>query len=71
MLLAQMILKLLTINIIKNNINNVIYLSNSSSHFAYASFIQALKQVSMMNTFNFKQLQKSIFTFNVQFSNIF
>ena len=64
-------IKVLAINIMKNNINNVMYLSNSSSHFSYLIFIQALKQVSMMNSFNFKQLQKSIFTFNVQFSNIF
>jgi len=64
-------IKILAINIMKNNINNVIYLSNSSSHFSYVSFIEALNQVSMMNSFNFKQLQKSIFTFNVQFSNIF
>lgn len=64
-------IKILAINIMKNNINNVMYLSNSSSHFAYLCFIQALNQVSMMNSFNFKQLQKSIFTFNVHFSNIF
>ena len=64
-------IKVLAINIMKNNINNVMYLSNSSSHFAYLCFIQALNQVSMMNSFNFKQLQRSIFTFNVQFSNIF
>jgi hypothetical protein len=64
-------IKILAINIMKNNINNVMYLSNSSSHFAYLCFINALNQVSMMNSFNFKQLQKSIFTFNVQFSNIF
>ena len=64
-------IKILAINIMKKNINNVMYLSNSSSHFAYICFIQALNQVSMMNSFNFKQLQKSIFTFNVQFSNIF
>ena len=64
-------IKVLAINIMKNNINNVMYLSNSSSHFAYLCFINALNQVSMMNSFNFKQLQKSIFTFNVQFSNIF
>ena len=64
-------IKILAINIMKNNINNVMYLSNSSSHFAYLCFIQALNQVSMMNSFNFKELQKSIFTFNVQFSNIF
>ena len=64
-------IKILAINIMKNNINNVMYLSNSSSHFAYLYFINALNQVSMMNSFNFKQLQRSIFTFNVQFSNIF
>ena len=64
-------IKFLAINIMKNNINNVMYLSNSSSHFAYLCFIKALNQVSMMNSFNFKQLQRSIFTFSVQFSNIF
>ena len=64
-------IKVLAINIMKNNMNNAMYLSNSSSHFAYLCFIQALNQVSMMNSFNFKQLQRSIFTFNVQFSNIF
>jgi hypothetical protein len=64
-------IKILAINIMKNNINNVMYLSNSSSHFVYLCFINALNQVSMMNSFNFKQLQRSIFTFNVQFSNIF
>jgi hypothetical protein len=60
----------LAINFTKNNLNNVIYLLNSSSHMAYLCFVQALNQVSMMNSFHFKQLQKSIFTFNVQFSNI-
>lgn len=64
-------IKGLAINLMKNNIKNVMYLSNSSSHFAYLCFIRALNQVSMMNSFHFKQLQKSIFTFNVQFSNIF
>ena len=64
-------IKILAINIMKNNINNVMYLSNSSSHFVYLCFINALNQISMMNSFNFKQLQRSIFTFNVQFSNIF
>lgn len=64
-------IKILAINLMKNNIKNVMYLSNSSSHFAYLCFIQSLNQMSMMNSFQFKQLQKSIFTFNVQFSNIF
>ena len=63
-------IKLLSINLMKNNIKSVMYLSNSSSHFAYIFFIQALNQLSMTNSFHFKQLQKSIFTFNVQFSNI-
>jgi len=63
-------IKIFSINLVKNNIKNVMYLSNSSSHVAYLCFIQALNQVSMMNSFHFKQLQKSIFTFNVQFSNI-
>ena len=63
-------IKNLTINLMKNNINNVMYLGNNSSHFAYLCFVQTLNQISMMNSFHFKQLEKSIFTFNVQFSNI-
>ena len=63
-------IKLLSINHMKNNIKSVMYLSNSSSQFAYLFFIQALNQLSVMNSFHFKQLQKSIFTFNVHFSNI-
>ena len=63
-------IKILAINLVKNNIKNVMYLSNSSSHLAYLCFVQALNQVSMVNSFHSKQLQKSIFTFNVQFSNI-
>ena len=63
-------IKLLSINLMKNNIKSVMYLSNGSSQFAYLFFIQALNQLSVMNSFHFKQLQKSIFTFNVHFSNI-
>ena len=63
-------IKILAFNLVKSNIKNVMYLSNSSSHLAYLCFVQALNQVSMMNSFHSKQLQKSIFTFNVQFSNI-
>ena len=63
-------IRMLTINLMKSNINNIMYLTNSSSHFAYLCFIQALNQVSMMNMPYFKQLEKSIFTFNYQFSNI-
>ena len=63
-------IKNLSINLMKNNINNVMYLGNNSSQFAYLCFVQTLNQISMMNSFHFKQLEKSIFTFNVQFSNI-
>ena len=64
-------IKILSINLMKNNLNNVMYLTNSSSHFAYLCFIQALNQLSMMNYLHFKQLEKSILTFTYQFSNIF
>ena len=63
-------IKNLSINLMKNNINNVMYLGNNSSHFAYLCFVQTINQISMMNSFHFKLLEKSIFTFNVQFSNI-
>ena len=63
-------IKNLSINLMKNNINNIMYLGNNSSHFAYLCFVQTLNQISMMNSFHFKLLEKSIFTFNVQFSNI-
>ena len=63
-------IKTIAINLMKNNINNIMYLTNNSSHFAYLCFIQALNQVSMMNSLLSKQMQKSIFTFNYQFSNI-
>ena len=61
----------LAINLMKNNINNENYLINTASHFSYLCFIQALNQVSIMNSLFFKQLQKTIFTFNYQFGNIF
>ncbi len=64
-------IKILSINLMKNNLNNVMYLTNSSSHFAYLCFIQALNQLSMMNSLHFKQLEKSILTFTYQFANIF
>jgi hypothetical protein len=63
-------IKNLSINLMKNNINNAMYLGNNSSHFTYLYFIQAINQISMMNSFHFKQIAKCIFTFNVQFSNI-
>ena len=60
-----------TINLLKDNIINENYLINKSSHFAYLFFIQALNQLSMMNSFYFKQLKNTILIFNYQFSNIF
>ena len=64
-------IKAISINIMKNNIINEIYITNSSSHFAYLCFIQALKQISKTNSINNKQLEKSILIFNYHFSNIF
>ena len=64
-------IKMLSINLMKNNLNNIMYLTNSSSHFAYLCFIQALNQLSVMNSLHFKQLEKSILTFTYQFANIF
>ena len=63
-------IKSISINLIKNNINNIMYLTNSSSHLAYICFIQALNQIRMMNSFHFKQIEKCIFTFDYQFTNI-
>ena len=60
-----------TINLLKDNIIDENYLINNSSHFAYLCFIQALNQLSMMNSFYFKQLKNTILIFNYQFSNIF
>lgn len=64
-------IKTMSINLMKNNINNIMYLTNTSSHFAYLCFIQALNQVIMMNSLQSKQLEKSLFIFNYQFANIF
>ena len=63
-------IKALAFNLMKNNINNIMYLTNSASHFAYLCFTQALNQLSMMNSLISKKMQKSIFTFNYQFANI-
>ena len=63
-------IRTLSINLIKNNINTDNYLFNSASHFSYLCFIQALNQFSIMNSTNFKQLEKSIFIFNYQLGNI-
>ena len=60
-----------SINILKDNVININYLTNNASHFAYLCFIQALNQVSMMNSFCFNQFKKTVFIFTYQFANIF
>ena len=64
-------IKRLTINLMKNNIINVMYLTNSSSEFASLCLIQALNQVKINYKANMKQIEKSIFKFTSKFSNIF
>jgi hypothetical protein len=61
----------ITFNIMKNNINNESYIINTSSHFSYLCFIQALSQVCIMNSLSYKQLEKIILIFNCQLENIF
>lgn len=64
-------IRTISINIMKNNISSKTYFLNTSSHFAYLCFIQALNKISIIYSFNFKQLEKIILTFNYQFENIF
>ena len=59
------------ISLVKNNINNAIYLINSTSQLAYLCFIQALNQANLLNLINMKQFEKNFFSFNFQFSNVF
>ena len=61
----------ITFNIMKSNINNESYIINTSSHFSYLCFIQALSQVCIMNSLSYKQLEKIILIFNCQLENIF
>ena len=60
-----------TLNLVKNNINNEIYLTYSTSQLAYACFIQVLTQTNLINLINMKQFEKSFFSFNYQLSNVF
>ena len=64
-------IKDVSINILKDNVININYLTNNASHFAYLCFIQALNQVSMMNSFYFNHFRKIVFIFTYQFANIF
>ena len=59
------------ISLVKNNINNDIYLINSTSQLAYLCFIQALNQANLLNLINMKQFEKNFFSLNFQFSNVF
>lgn len=54
----------------ENNIIYEAYLINTSSHFSYLCFIQALNQFNKINSFCFKQLEKIVFTFYYQIGNI-
>ena len=60
-----------TLNLVKNNINNEIYLTYSTSQLSYACFIQVLTQTNLINLINMKQFEKSFFSFNYQLSNVF
>ena len=60
-----------SINLVKNNINNEIYLTYSTSQLAYACFIQVLTQTNLINLINMKQFEKSFYSFNYQLSNVF
>jgi hypothetical protein len=59
------------VNLVKNNINNVMYITNTTSQMAYLCFIQALNQANLINLINMKQFEKNFFSFNYQFSNVF
>ena len=62
-------IKALSINLMKNNINNIMYLTNNSSNFANSCLMKSLEEINMMNFFKYKQLEQSL-TFNYQFTNI-
>lgn len=51
-------IRILTINLMKNNINNSSYLINNASNFSLICFINALNQVNMVNPLFIKQLEK-------------
>jgi hypothetical protein len=56
----------ISINLIKNNINNICYLANTMSHFSYLCFIQSLNEIKMMNSSGKKQIEKAIINFGHQ-----
>ena len=60
-----------SVNLIKNNVNNIMYLTSSSSQIAYIFFIKVLNQANLVNLINMKQLEKSFLSLNYQLSNVF
>lgn len=56
----------MSINLIKNNVNNICYLANTTSHFSYLCFIQSLNEIKMKNSLGMKQIEKAIFNFGHQ-----
>ena len=56
----------MSINLIKSNINNICYLTNTTSHFSYLCFIQILNEIKMMNSLGMKKIEKAIFNFGHQ-----
>ena len=59
-------IKNMSINLIKSNINNICYISNTTSHFSYLCFIQSLNEIKMMNSLGKKQIEKAIINFGHQ-----
>ena len=64
-------IKKLTINLMKNNINNILYLTNTSSNFAYFCFNQVLNPIKYENKIFSKQMENNFFKFSSKFANIF
>ena len=56
----------ISINLIKNNINNISYLVNTTSHFSYLCFMQSLNEIKVINLLGMKQFENAIFNFGHQ-----
>ena len=56
----------ISINLIKNNINNISYLVNTTSHFSYLCFMQSLNEIKVINSLGMKQFENAIFNFGHQ-----
>jgi hypothetical protein len=64
-------IKILSITIIKDNINNCDYLFNSSSNLALFFYIQAFNQIIMAKNLKMKEVEKIPINLNFLVSNIF